>query len=111
MGFFHAPSRATTRDHGDIYRKKADRLSEETRSLVAKGRYGDAEERVRELIELQACVVGDRHPDYATSLCELAAILEAQDELADAETLLLHALHVRKKTLGERHPDYASCLD
>jgi tetratricopeptide (TPR) repeat protein len=111
MGLFDAPSRSTIRDHGDIYRDKADRLVEETQQLFTQGRMTDAEEKVRELINLQSRVVGERHPEYATSLCMLAEILAAQDELTDAETLLQRALEIRRKALGERDADYAAALD
>ena len=111
MVFFDAPTRSSTRAEGDIYRDKADRLVDATRQLLAGGRYADAEERARELIDLQSKVVGDRHPESANGFCLLAEVLVGKDELADAETLLQHALEVRKKTLGDRHPDYAACLD
>jgi len=111
MGLFDSTSRSLTRDHSDIYREKADRLAEETRLLFAGGRLSDAEERVRELIEYQAKVVGERHPEYATGLCMLAEVLSALEELGDAETLIQRALEIRKKALGEGHVDYASGLD
>ncbi|MCA1685157.1 MAG: tetratricopeptide repeat protein [Planctomycetia bacterium] len=111
MGLFDAPSRSTVRDPGDNYRVRADRLADETRRLFTTGRLTDAEERVRELIDLQTNVVGERHPEYANGLCLLADILSAQDELSDAETLIQRASEIRKKALGERHPDYATSLD
>src|SRR4051794_26357008 len=111
MGLFDPTTRLVARDHGDTYREKADRLAEETRLLFTGGRLADAEERARELIEFQAKVVGERHPDYATGLCALAEVLAALEELGDAETLLQRALEIRKKALGERHAAYASGLD
>ena len=111
MGIFDTPSRLVNRDYGDIYRQKADRLREEGRHLLRLGRLEEAEEKIRQLISVQAKVVGERHPDYASGLTMLAEVLLARDELSDAETLLQRALEIRRKSLGDQHPDYAASLD
>jgi tetratricopeptide (TPR) repeat protein len=111
MGFFDTPSRSSVRDQGDVYQEKAALLSETARQLYQQGKLGDAEEKVRELIDLQSRVVGERHPDYAGGLCLLAELLIAQGELHDAEVLVQQAVEVRRKALGERHPDFATAID
>ncbi len=111
MGLFDSQSRTAIREQNDLYRERADRLASDARTLLSGSRIEDAEERVRQLIDLQGRVVGDRHPDYASGLALLAEILLAKEELSDAETLLQRVLGIRKKALGEKHPDYAETLD
>ena len=59
----------------------------------------------------QKKVLGENHPDYATSLNNLAALYDAQGDYARAEPLYRQALEIRKKALGENHPDYALSLN
>jgi hypothetical protein len=59
---------------------------------------------------MQRTLNGERHPDYATSLNQLALLLIMHGSPDEAEPLLHQALAIRKETLGEDHPDYATCL-
>jgi hypothetical protein len=59
---------------------------------------------------MQRSLHGERHPDYATSLNQLALLLIMHGTPDEAEPLLHQALAIRKETLGEDHPDYATCL-
>ncbi len=111
MGLFDSSSRQATREYGDLYRDRADRLSTEAGTLLSEGRAEEAETRVRQLLALQEKFVGDRHPEYAAGLILLANVLTAKEELCDAETVLQRALELRKKTVGEKHPEYAEALD
>lgn len=61
-------------------------------------------------IALVAETYGDRHPDYATALNQLALLLIMQQEPEKAEPLLREALEIRRQALGESHPDYATNL-
>ncbi|MGB7249260.1 MAG: tetratricopeptide repeat protein, partial [Phormidesmis sp.] len=54
--------------------------------------------------------LGDRHPDTATGLNNLAALYESQGRYGEAEPLYVQALEIRKAELGDRHPDTASSL-
>ena len=56
-------------------------------------------------------VLGERHPDTATSLNNLAVLLEAQGDYAAAKPLYEQALAIHKAALGERHPDTANSLN
>ena len=111
MGLFDSSSRLATKEYGDLYRDRANRLTSEVRELINEGRAEEAEGRVRQLIALQEKFVGDRHPEYAAGLTMLAEILTAKEELGDAETVLQRSLEIRKKALGEKHPVYAESLD
>ena len=52
-------------------------------------------------------MLGEGHPDTATSYNNLAANLQAQGKYADAEPLFRTALEIRRRVLGEGHPDTA----
>jgi len=53
---------------------------------------------------------GDRHPDTAQSLNNLAGLYRSQGRYGEAEPLYLEALAIRKAELGDRHPDTAGSL-
>ncbi len=55
--------------------------------------------------------MGEKHPDYALTLNNLAMNLyEDMGEYAEAERLLGQALAIRKEVLGDKHPDYVNSL-
>ena len=54
---------------------------------------------------------GETHPDYATSLNNLAALYESMGQYAKAEPLYMEAMGIRKKAWGETHPDYLTSLN
>ena len=56
-------------------------------------------------------MLGDRHPDVASSLNNLASLYQEQGRYEKAEPLYLQALELRKSLLGDRHPDVASSLN
>ena len=78
---------------------------------VEQGDYARAEPLYRQAMEIQKRILGENHPDYATSLNGLAALYEPQGDYAQAEPLYRQALEIRKKALGENHPDYATSLN
>ena len=78
---------------------------------MAQGDYARAEPLYRQALEIRKKALGENHPDYATSLNNLAALYQAQGDYARAEPLFRQALEIRKKALGENHPDYATSLN
>ena len=56
-------------------------------------------------------MLGERHPDTAPSLNNLAELLDEQGDYAAAKPLYEQALAIRKAVLGERHPDTAQSLN
>jgi CHAT domain-containing protein/tetratricopeptide (TPR) repeat protein len=61
--------------------------------------------------ELTLAAVGTVHPDYATSLNNLAFLYEATGDTSSAEPMYLESLEISKTVLGDRHPEYAAVLN
>ena len=62
-------------------------------------------------MEIRRTALGERHPDYASSLNNLAVLYYAMGRHAEAEPLYKQAMEIRRTALGERHPDYANSLN
>lgn len=61
-------------------------------------------------LHLQRKLLGDRHPDVATSLNNLSNLYGAQGDPRRALRCLEEALQIQRETLGERHPYTAMSL-
>lgn len=92
------------------YEQSAGWLQNEAERLFTQGQYGAAEQKVRELLELQNSVVGQQHADFALGLSMLGELRFLQGDRAGAETLFRRALGIRERVLGRAHPDYAVSL-
>jgi tetratricopeptide (TPR) repeat protein len=68
-----------------------------------------AEPLYLEALDLRKRLLGDNHPDVATSLNNLAGLYESQGRYTEAEPLYLEALDLRKRLLGENHPNTKTC--
>src|SRR5204863_266388 len=69
-----------------------------------------AEPLYHRALEIRKQVLGEKHPDYACSLNNLAFLYGEQGDYTRAEALFRQALQIRKQVLGEKHPEYASSL-
>jgi CHAT domain-containing protein/tetratricopeptide (TPR) repeat protein len=69
--------------------------------------YSKAEPLYIQALEVQKKVLGEEHPDYATSLSNLASLYADMSNYTKAKSLFIQALKIQKKVLGEEHPDYA----
>ena len=49
-------------------------------------------------------MLGENHPDVASSLNNLAVFYQSQGKYEEVETLYLQALELTRETLGEHHP-------
>jgi tetratricopeptide (TPR) repeat protein len=74
------------------------------------GDYAKAEPLYRQALEIRKQVLGDKHPDYATSLNNLAGLYELMGDYAKAEPLFRQALAIDKEALGDKHPECAQSL-
>jgi tetratricopeptide (TPR) repeat protein len=60
---------------------------------------------------LRQKLLGDEHPDVATSFNNLAALYESQGRYSEAEPLFQQALALRQKLLGDEHPSVATSFN
>jgi tetratricopeptide (TPR) repeat protein len=81
------------------------------RFYEGQGIYAQAEPWYQDCLTATKERLGDRHPDVATSLNNLAYLYNAQGRYDAAEPLFQEALKLRKDLLGDRHPDVASSLN
>ncbi|AGA26543.1 tetratricopeptide repeat protein [Singulisphaera acidiphila] len=95
---------------GDSYEEIASWLQNEAERLFTQGQYGGAEQKVRQLLDLQNQVVGQEHADFALGLSMLGELRFLQGDLASAEGLFRRSLAIRGTVLGRSHPDYAVSL-
>ncbi len=58
----------------------------------------------RQALEICRTALGEDHPDYATSLNNLAELYRAMGDHAAALPLYRQALEIRRTALGEDHP-------
>ncbi len=91
--------------------KEARRLKENLDAHYESGQYREGIKIGTRIQEIQGRVRGDKHPDYAASLSDLALLYTAQGDYARAEPLFRQALHIEKQVLGDKHPDHATSLN
>jgi CHAT domain-containing protein/tetratricopeptide (TPR) repeat protein len=91
--------------------RMARQLNKEFVWLMARGQYRVAEAAMRDAIQVFKDLLGEDHPDYATSLNNLGALYHAIGDYVRAEPLLRQAMEIMKKAVGEDHPRYATNLN
>ncbi len=86
---------------------KAKALNGEVVQLYHQGHYEEATSKGEEAVRLRRDALGTNHPDYGTSLNNLALLYKSQGLYKEAEPLYKEALAVTKASLGTNHPDFA----
>jgi tetratricopeptide (TPR) repeat protein/CHAT domain-containing protein len=82
----------------------------EAGALVGGGRYREAQALLEKVLAVRRKVLGEEHPDTATSYSWVAANLQAQGRYKEAQEGFQKALDIRRRLLGDEHPDTAkSC--
>jgi tetratricopeptide (TPR) repeat protein len=81
------------------------------RFYEGQGIYALAEEPYQRRLMSVRKILGDRHPDVATSLNNLALLYYSQGRYEEAEPLYLQALALWQELLGDRHPSVATSLN
>ncbi|WP_442949689.1 tetratricopeptide repeat protein [Nostoc sp.] len=71
----------------------------------SQGRYSDAEPLYIEALAMTKRLLGDEHPDVASSLNNLAALYDSQGRYSDAEPFYIQAVAIAEKQLGANHPN------
>jgi tetratricopeptide (TPR) repeat protein len=77
-------------------------------SLAAKGHNFEAQPLYDQVLSIRRKVLGEEHPDTATSYSWAADNLSALGKYKEAEEGFGKALTIRRKVLGEEHPDTAA---
>jgi len=81
------------------------------RFYESSSQWADAERCRQRAVDISRTDLGDRHPDTATSLNNLAGLYKSQGRYGEAEPLYVQALEIRKAELGDRHPYTATSLN
>lgn len=76
-----------------------------------KGDYDRAEQLLRESMAMKRRLLGDKHPEIATSLSNIADVLHNKGDLAGAERDYLQSLAMYRELLGNEHPFVARTLN
>jgi tetratricopeptide (TPR) repeat protein len=111
MGFLESLRQAVRGHPNGRSRGLVERLSLKVMRAYDEGRFLEATEAARQLLDVQREELGADHPDYATAQSNLALLLQRQGDIEGAEPLLRKVLATRKQALGESHPDYATSLN
>jgi tetratricopeptide (TPR) repeat protein len=79
--------------------------------LNSQGQYRLAEPLFKQSMEIRRTAQGEDHPDFATSLNNLAGPYVSMGRYEEAEPLYKQATEIRRTALGEDHPDFATSLN
>jgi CHAT domain-containing protein/tetratricopeptide (TPR) repeat protein len=90
---------------------EAKRLNEEVFALYGKGKSREAVPLAERALVLHKQVLGEKHPNYAGSLINLAALYESMGDYAKAEPLFRQAPAIVRQVLGDKHPFFATSLN
>ncbi|HLP89825.1 MAG TPA: CHAT domain-containing protein [Nostocaceae cyanobacterium] len=107
MGQANPP--ATTTQSGEL--AEAEKLNQQVIKFYQQGKYSEAIPLAEYVLEMRKRLLGDNHPDVATSLNNLAALYDSQGRYTEAEPLYIQALEIRKRLLGDNHPNVAQSLN
>ncbi|MEQ8788699.1 MAG: tetratricopeptide repeat protein [Pirellulaceae bacterium] len=88
----------------------AEAIESRAAGLFQEGKFDQVVPLATQMLQIRKNELGEKHPDYATSLNDLGHLYSAQGKYAQAEQFLRQALHIRKEALGEKHPHYATTL-
>jgi tetratricopeptide (TPR) repeat protein len=80
-------------------------------ALYSDGRYEEAEELEKQVMQTTKRVLGDEHPDTLTSINNLASTYSDQGQWKEAEELQVQVMKTRKRLLGDGHPDTLTSMN
>ncbi|AVH72525.1 TPR repeat-containing protein [Nostoc sp. 'Lobaria pulmonaria (5183) cyanobiont'] len=81
------------------------------RFYYGQGLYNQALPWYEQCLKVTKKRLGEKHPDVAQSLNNLAGLYESQGRYSQAEPLFIQALALYRKLLGEEHPSVAQSLN
>lgn len=77
----------------------------------SKANYAQALPLFQEALKIREQVLGKQHPEYASSLNNLAQLYYSQGQYEQTLPLYQKALKIVEQVLGQQHPDYAGSLN
>jgi tetratricopeptide (TPR) repeat protein len=83
-------------------------MNEQAMTLVAQGKYAQAQPLFEEVLEIRRRLLGEDHPFTAEGYHNVAYSLHAQARYAAAQPLYEKALEIHRRLLGEDHPQTAT---
>ena len=86
-------------------------LDKQVNNLFSQGKYAEATPLALKSLSVRREILGNKHPDTATSLNNLSGLYFNQAQYAKAEPLLLEALKIWREALGNKHPNIADSLN
>ena len=86
-------------------------LNSQGDALYNQGKYSEAEPLYRKALDINRAVLGENHPDTATSYSNVASNLGDQGRYREAEPLFRKALGIYRAVLGENHPYTSTSYD
>ncbi|NET59404.1 MAG: tetratricopeptide repeat protein, partial [Symploca sp. SIO2E6] len=95
----------------DIELAEAEKLNQKAFQLYQEGKYSEAILLAEKALAIRQRILGQEHPDVATSLNNLAFLYYSQGRYEKAESLYQQALEILKRILGPEHPYVASSLN
>ena len=99
----------TEQQKADLERALA--LNKQVDNLFSQEKYAEATPLAIEALKICREVLGDKHPDTAMIINDLASLYNLQTQYAKAEPLFVEALKIRREALGNKHPDTAISIN
>jgi CHAT domain-containing protein/Flp pilus assembly protein TadD len=91
--------------------EEAKQLNQQVIQLYQQGKYNEAIPIAEQVLEIRERLLGENHPDVATSLNNLAGLYGDQGRYDEAEPLYERSLAIYEEALGENHPHVATALN
>ncbi|NEQ42226.1 MAG: tetratricopeptide repeat protein [Leptolyngbya sp. SIOISBB] len=99
----------------DLYQLQLEAISDlwdkTARYLRERGQYNEARSLLQSALALRQKLLGEVHPNVATSLNNLADLYKDQRQYSEAESMYRQSLEIRKLLLGETNLDAATSLN
>ncbi|NER24952.1 MAG: tetratricopeptide repeat protein [Symploca sp. SIO1C2] len=90
---------------------EAERLNQQVIQLYQAGKYDEAIPLAEKALAILLRILGEEHPDVATSINNLAGLYESQGRYEEAEPFYLQALEMNKQLFGDEHPNVATSIN
>jgi CHAT domain-containing protein/Tfp pilus assembly protein PilF len=90
--------------------EKAKQLNQQVLNLIQQGKYDEAIPVAKTSLAILEKILGNKHPNVATIINNLASLYDFKGDYAQAALLYQYSLNIREKAFGLNHPDVANSL-